>query len=136
MAEAGRAYRAEEVSRLQSLLEQWESNPDRIDPVDPESEILWAMRRIARLRNEVCEVKAEIEAAQNSAMAQLMTQVEQARNTGFDLLARMGELVNEQIEQAEQDLTRVQAALENLDGDTTRVIKINAGDFEEKSSVR
>lgn len=136
MAEAGRAYRTQDTGRLQSLLEQWEANPDRIDPIDPPSKILWAMRRIARLQSNIQEAKTKIVSAENSAVAQLMIQVEQARLTGFDLLARMGELVDEQIQQAEEDLTRVQAKLENLDGDSTRVIKINAGDLEEKSSVR
>jgi len=135
MAEAGRAYRAQDVGRLRSLLEQWEANPDRIDPVDSPSKILWAMRRITRLQSNIEEVKAKIVSAENSAVAQLMQQAEEARLTGFDLLAHMGQLVDEQIQQAAEDLTRVQAAIENLDGNTTRVIKINAGALEEKPSV-
>ncbi len=127
MAEAGRAYRSQDTDRLQSLLEQWESNPDRIHPIDTSSEMLWAMRRVTQLQNDIREVKAKIHAAENSVMAQLIQQAEAARLTGFDLLAHMGERVEEQIQQAEEDLTRVQATLDNLDGDTTRVIKINAG---------
>jgi hypothetical protein len=127
MAEAGRAYRSQDIGRLQSLLQQWESNPDRIEPIDSPSEMLWAMRRVVQLQNEIREAKAKIHTAENSAMAQLIQQAEAARLTGFDLLAHMGEQVEEQIQQAERDLTRVQAAVRNLDTDTTRVVKINAG---------
>ena len=118
MAEAGRAYRMQDIGRLQSLLEQWESNPDRIDPTEPVSKILWAMRRLARLRADIQKIKAKIVSAENSAMAQLMQQAEEARLTSFDLLAYMSERVEEQIRQAEGDLTRGQAALDHLDGDT------------------
>jgi hypothetical protein len=93
------------------------------------------MRRITRLQSNIEEVKAKIVSAENSAVAQLMQQAEEARLTGFDLLAHMGQLVDEQIQQAAEDLTRVQAAIENLDGNTTRVIKINAGALEEEPSV-
>ena len=127
MAEAGRAYRLQDSDRLQELIELWESNPERIERTDAESEMLWALRRAAQLQADIRAMKTKVSDAEHSALAQLMQQVEQAKDTGFDLLGHMNEQVNEQIQQAEEDYERVQAALENLDGDTTRVVKINAG---------
>ena len=81
-------------------------------------------------------MKAKILSAENSALAQLMQQAEEARLASFDLLAYMSERVEEQIRHAEEDLRLGQAALDSLDGDTTRVIKINAGELDEEPTVR
>lgn len=127
MAEAGRAYRLQDSGRLQELIEIWESNPERIERADAESEMLWALRRVAQLQADIRAMKTKVNDAEHSALAQLMQQVEQAKDTGFDLLGHMNEQVNEQIQQAEEDYERVQEALADLDGETTRVVKINAG---------
>jgi hypothetical protein len=126
MARATHAYRLNDPDGLRAILSEWESHPERVRGTDRGSRFLRAIRQSGWLRARIAYVQNELDSLRASPLADLMRRAREARAEGWSLLAEMQKRVDEQLAQAEEDLERVTEALSGLDGDTTRVIKVNA----------
>jgi hypothetical protein len=127
MAEATRAYRLQDAVRLQWLLEHWEASPAAAPGLDADSRLARANQRIAWLRYRITELHQSIAALHASPLADLLRQAQQARRHGRNMIAELRNQVVQELDQARQDLQRVEAALADLDGDAVRIIRANAG---------
>jgi hypothetical protein len=127
MAEATRAYRAGDDRRLQWLLEHWEAAPNLSQGSDPESRLARTSRQIAWVRYRIREVNADIAECGASSTMRLMEQSAEARASGRNLVVEMRNQVLKEIEEAERDLRKVEAALADFDDATVKIIRANAG---------
>ena len=127
MAEATRAYRADDHRRLQWLLEHWEATPTLPPGWDPDSQLARTNQQIAWVRYRITEMHHLVAALHASPLAEVKRAADEARAQGRNYVAEMRAQVIAELEEAEADLERVESALAELDGDVVKLIRTNAG---------
>ena len=127
MAEATRAYRADDHRRLQWLLEHWEATPTLPPGWDPDSQLARTNQQIAWVRYRITEMRHLVAALHASPMAEVKRAADEARGRGRNFVVEMRNQVIEELEQARADLEKVEEALAGFDGDVVKLIRANAG---------
>lgn len=127
MAEASRAYRGADHLRLQWLLEHWEATPTLPPGTDPSSRLEKTNQQIAWARYRVQEMNQLIAATEASPLADLKREADEARRKGGNYIVEMRRQVLEETEHAEKDLVAVEEALAQMDDETVKIIRSNAG---------
>lgn len=127
MAEATRAYRADDHRRLQWLLEHWEATPTLPPGWDPDSRLARTNQQIAWVRYRITEMHHLVAALHASPLAEIKRSADEARAQGRNYVAEMRSQVMAELEEAEADLEKVEEALADLDGETVKLIRANSG---------
>ncbi|WP_298440251.1 hypothetical protein [Geobacter sp.] len=97
MAEANRAYAAEDRVTLRAILEEWELSPEAALAVGTAGELALLTRRRARLEERLRSVEREIARLRNTEIYRLIQRVEEAKWRGRDIIADMAAKLDDDI---------------------------------------
>ena len=104
MAEANLAYERGDEQNLEKILVAYESSPELVDGEGAAAELVRVIRRISQIRSRLAEIEIEIQSLQRSDLCQLKARVDEAAQSGRDLLQEMISKVDEQIAAAKARL--------------------------------
>jgi hypothetical protein len=110
MAHANAAYAEGHHERLRDLLLRWKSDPDAVQGDDLAAELIRVIRRIARAKNRLMEIKQAIKEIRQSDSYFLRQRAERAASEGRDLLAEMRANLEQQIKQQRARVAGMQRA--------------------------
>jgi len=102
MAEANLAYERGDEARLEKILAVYESSPESVAGEGPGAELIRAIRRVSQIRSRMAEIEAELQDLLGSDLYQLKARVDEAQQSGRDLIKEMVSRVEEQIFLAKQ----------------------------------
>lgn len=97
MADANRAYEEGDAARLQSILDEWESSPERVQGEDVGAELIRTIRKIAQVQSRLKAIDARMDDLMTSDLYTLRDRVREAEELGRSLLDEMAEKLREQI---------------------------------------
>jgi hypothetical protein len=97
MAAANAAYKTGNVTRLHTLLAEYEASPEAVKGEGAGADLVRVIRQISQARNRISEIEAEIEQIIRSDVFQLRVRCEEAERAGRDLFQEMVRRVEEQI---------------------------------------
>ena len=109
MAQVNEASDQGDASRIQEILEEWESSPEAIKGDSIGDDLVRMIRHIEQVKNRIKRVEEEITELKGSTLAQLKEARDVASTEGRDLLAELTEKVG-------FDIREAQARLEALKG--------------------
>jgi hypothetical protein len=89
MIEANRAYALGDEEQLRSILDAWEKSPEAVQGSDPEAMRLRLARRIAQIEGELDMLAADLAALKDSPLGRLKAMVDEAAESGKDLVREM-----------------------------------------------
>ncbi|QUS62430.1 molecular chaperone DnaJ [Synechocystis sp. PCC 7339] len=104
MAAANQAYEEGDEQRLREILASWESDPHSVQGEGVAAELIRVIRQIAQCRSRLVAISRDMEALKQTELFELKEQVEQAQQSGQDLLAEMAKHLDEQIAEAQDRL--------------------------------
>jgi hypothetical protein len=102
MAEANLAYERGDEAKLEKILAAYESSPESVAGEGPGAELIRAIRRVSQIRSRLSEIEAELQDLLGSDLYQLKSRVDEAQQSGRDLIKEMVSRVEEQICLAKQ----------------------------------
>ena len=102
MAEANLAYERGDEGKLERILTAYESSPESVAGDGPGAELIRAIRRVSQIRSRLAEIEAELQGLLASDLCQLKARVDEAQQSGRDLIKEMVSRVEEQISLAKQ----------------------------------
>ena len=102
MAEANLAYERGDEAKLEKILAAYESSPESVAGEGPGAELIRAIRRVSQIRSRMSEIEAELQDLLGSDLYQLKSRVDEAQQSGRDLIKEMVSRVEEQILLAKQ----------------------------------
>jgi hypothetical protein len=105
MADANQAYEQGDESRLEKILTAYEHSPEAFQGQGPGAELIRTIRRVSQVRGRLAEIEAELQGLLRSDLYQLKIRVDEAEQTGHNVLQDMIAKVDEQIELAKKRLT-------------------------------
>lgn len=111
MAEANLAYERGDAAGLEKILVAYESSPETVNGKGAAAELVRAIRRISQIRSRMAEIEAEVQEMLRSELWLLKSRVDEAAESGRDLLKDMIATVDEQIAAAKQ---RAQASASSI----------------------
>jgi len=97
MIEANIAFQSGDEARLQEVLLQWETHHHMSDGEDSKARLANLALRIQRVEARLQTIEQEMEQLLTSALYKIYCQVEEAEESGVDLLAAMAEHLENQI---------------------------------------
>ncbi len=109
MVDANRAYEEGDATRLQSILDEWESSPERIQGGDIGAELIKAIRKIAQVQLRLKTIDARIDDLKTSDLYRLRDRVREAEELGRSVLDEMAEKLREQIQASRNRLAQIRA---------------------------
>lgn len=115
MAEATLAYRDNNHRRLQWLLEHWQAESEPIVGFGLGSSWLRTNRQIAWTRYRIRETQYALGQLHASPVARIMEEHERGRATGRNLMLEMRQQIGAQLEEAEREMDRLLAAVDQLE---------------------
>jgi len=86
MAELNAAYAANELERMQAILEEWRSSPEAVTGSNKVAELQRLGRKVAQLKKQIERIEREANQIRASNMGNLMRRVREAAANGRDLL--------------------------------------------------
>lgn len=104
MAEANQAYEQGDEARLEKILTAYEHSPESFRGEGPGAELIRVIRRVSQVRGRLAEIEAELQGLQRSDLHQLKSRVDEAEQSGHDVLRDMIAKVDEQIALAKKRL--------------------------------
>lgn len=104
MAAANQAYEEGDEQRLREILASWESDPHSVQGEGVAAELIRVIRQIAQCRSRLVAIHRDMAELRQTELFELMEQVEQARQSGQDLLTEMAKHLDEQIAEAQERL--------------------------------
>lgn len=107
MIEVNRAYEERDEARLQAIIREWETSPEAVKGEGPGVELVRTIRKIAQVRARLDAIEKDVGQVRESPTHELMIKVEEAESEGSDLLAKMAAAVEQQIEEAKEELVRI-----------------------------
>jgi hypothetical protein len=102
MAEANLAYARGDERALEKILAVFEVSPEAVNGNGPAAELVRVIRRISQIRLRLAEIDAEMQDLLRSELWLLKSRVEEAAESGRDLLSEMIANVDAQIAAAKQ----------------------------------
>ncbi len=102
MAEANLAYERGDQAKLERILAAYESSPESVAGEGPGAELIRAIRKVSQIRTRIAEIEVELHELWSSDLYQLKSRVEEAQQSGRDLIWEMVARVEEQIVLAKQ----------------------------------
>jgi len=107
MSELNQAYTQEDLERMNEILLEWESSPDTVTGEGTAADLVRVIRATAQVRRRIGEVEKQITSIKNSEICRLMIEVQKAEMEGRKLLDEMSAAVQCRIEEAKQQLARL-----------------------------
>lgn len=107
MAEANRAYASGDPFRLQAILYEWQSNPDTVKGEGTAAELVRVIRKIANARSRLRVIGSQMESLRKSPLHELKRRVEEREEKGKDILERMAQALDMELEAARNKLNRL-----------------------------
>lgn len=104
MADANQAYAEGDESRLQAILQEWESSPESVKGEGVGAELIRMIRKIAQVGERLRVIEVEMAELKASDLYQLKAKVEEAENESRDLLAEMASQIKQQITETRKRL--------------------------------
>ena len=96
MAEANKAYRAGDVSRLQAILSEWEDSLKLVSQ-DLTTRLRHIIKKIFQVKERLRTLHATMKQLQNSGLSKLKQRAEAEEKKGRDLFAKMAEQLQNEI---------------------------------------
>jgi hypothetical protein len=106
MADANQAYEQGDEARLAKILTAYEHSPEAFRGEGTGAELIRAIRRVSQVRGRLAEIEAELQGLLRSDLHQLKIRVDEAENSGYNVLQDMIAKVDEQIDLAKQRLAK------------------------------
>jgi len=100
MAEANQAYECGDESKLNKILAEYECSAEAVTGEGAGAELVRVIRRISQGRSRLAEIEAELQELLRSDMYQLKLRVEEAAQSGRDVLRELKAKVESQIADA------------------------------------
>jgi hypothetical protein len=97
MAAANAAYKSGNVTRLHTLLAEYEGSPEAVKGEGAGADLVRVIRQISQARNRISEIEAETEQIMRSDVFQLRVRCQEAAHAGRDLFQEMARRVGEQV---------------------------------------
>jgi DnaJ-domain-containing protein 1 len=111
MTEANQAYEDGNIDRLREILCSRESRPETIESEGIEAELIRITRKIAQCQERLREIRQEIAEIEQTELYQLQVEASIAREHGKNLLVEMARDLDEQIDNAQEELTKIKEKL-------------------------
>ena len=111
MVEANQAYEDGNIDRLREILRSWESRPEAVEGEGIGAELIRLIRKIAQCRERLRGIRQEIDRIEQTELYQLQVEVSSAKKKGRDLLMEMARDLDEQVSQAQIELTKIKEEL-------------------------
>ena len=106
MADANQAYEHGDETRLEKILTAYEHSPEAFRGEGPGAELIRVIRRVSQVRSRLAEIEAELQGLLRSDLYQLKIRVDEAENSGHNVLQDMIAKVDEQIDLARKRLVK------------------------------
>jgi hypothetical protein len=94
---ANRAFQEGNEAALRSILEQWQISPDRVSGGGIGAELIRTIRRISLAEERIALIEEELKKIKELDIYRLMKEVENARETGSDLISQMASELDKRI---------------------------------------
>ena len=104
MAALNDAYARGDIQKMQDILAEWELSPEAVSGYGAASEIIRLTRIVAQLKRRIRSLDDKILQIKASDMYILMNRVNEAEAEGRDLLKKLAEAIDLQIQQAKIEL--------------------------------
>jgi hypothetical protein len=108
MAHANAAYASGNQEQLRKLLLDWRADPDAVQGDDVGARLIRVIRKIARARNRIQEIRGEMKELRRSDVYFLRQRADRAAGEGRDLLREMRTDLERQIEQQRARVSEMQ----------------------------
>lgn len=109
MIEANRAYEHGNTEVLEAILQGWEDLDTWQQNATPDARLLQTRRQIEQIQLRLIAIASEMQALQNSPLAELCEQAQSAKIQGRDLLAELAFQLEEEIAAAQRHLHEIKA---------------------------
>jgi signal transduction protein with GAF and PtsI domain len=109
MAEANQAYERGDATRLRQILEEYECCPEAVLGEGIGAELVRVIRKIGQVKTRLAQIESERERLSASELSQLRDKATDLKQQGRDLLCELAGNVQEQIKQARERLTVLEA---------------------------
>jgi DnaJ-domain-containing protein 1 len=111
MTEANQAYEDGNIDRLREILCSRESRPEILESEGIEAKLIRINRKIAQCQERLREIRKEIAEIEQTELYQLQVEVSIAREHGKNLLVEMARDIDEQIDNAQEELIKIKEKL-------------------------
>ena len=105
MAEINDAYARGDEERIRAILRDWHACPENVQGDGPGAELVRIIRKIAQVSKRLRTIAAEMDQHRQGDLFNLKQSVEEAQESGRDLLGGLGEQLDRQIAEAREELT-------------------------------
>lgn len=106
MAEVNEAYARGDEERIRAILRDWHASPEGVQGDSPGAELVRVIRKIAQVERRLKTIAAEMDQHRKGELFKLKQSVEEAQANGWDLLKDLGERLDRQIAEAQEELNR------------------------------
>jgi len=107
MAEFNEVYTRKDITKMLSLLDQWQDSPESVSGEGTAAELVRTIRAIAQINRRILEIGTEIFEIMTSDIHVLMAKVRDADVAGRDILAEMSNSIDSEIQDARNELGRL-----------------------------
>lgn len=107
MAELNEAYARKDITKMRSILDQWQDSPETVSGEGTAAELVRTIRAIAQINRRISEIETEIFEIMTSDIHVLMAKVHAADLAGRDILAEMSNSIDSEIQDARSELVRL-----------------------------
>ena len=108
MAELNEAYAQKDITKMRNILDQWQESPEVISGEGTAAELVRTIRATAQIKRRISEIEAEISEIMTSDIKVLMDKVHDADLAGRDILAEMSVSIDSEIQDARNELAKIQ----------------------------
>lgn len=108
MAQANQAYECGDEAQLMKVLTEYECSPEAVKGDGAGPELIRVIRRISQARSRLSEIEAELQELLRSDLHSLKMRVDEAEETGRDIVAEITSKVEAQVQQAKRRLDNLQ----------------------------
>src|SRR3972149_4374935 len=104
MAEVNDAYANGDIERLRQILQEWESSPESVKGEGIAVDLVRMIRSISQIKGRLKTIEREIETIKETEMHKMMMQVQEAEESGRDLLNELADKIDSDIQLAKGKL--------------------------------
>jgi hypothetical protein len=116
MTIANRAYKEDDLEALQKILHEWDCSPEKIRGQDIGAELVKVIRLVAKERDRIAEVEAQIDLLMSTDSYLFKRRVDDSLAKGIDLLAEMAATVDLNIATARRRLATKEGDYDPYEG--------------------
>ena len=109
MADANRAYEADDEAALLKILDEWQSSPELVEGEGTAAELVRTIRKLHQVERRLSEIAVQVADLTQSELFQLKERVAAAQAKGQDLLTEMADEMKRQIDRAKRRLDELNA---------------------------